>query len=693
VVYDDEGNVQFKGDSVFDLEVTSYDIQATGIPNTYNLGDDGVVEPGECIEIDQVVVKNSGGIPLPAGSLLEFPSWKKQDYLMYESLPESDTYSGSCILPMIMVGESYDCNFKFKGRVAQVPSPVFIEYDCSLGVYIGYPPNRLNAMLRISSYGSILTSPFEPSSLVHRDLKVQYPIRIEMVEAPTQLGLEVDRGTLNITIANISNRDYGSADCTFNSVKMIIYFDPRFDMHRSDVTENQKYGLSMFEEEIPFIECKGCVTKTYQFSAKSNAQFFERNRISIHLYLRNKLIEITDVFVRISPTFIPIDPEDSHPYDCLFVTDSHISRFEFLRYQRIFHSLQLKVSYWDLEKYNGLSMNNTGTDWTTGNPFQGKSIIFPLKNSQNDYRYLDPIHLFQILKKEERKVSTHGGVLFIGTIPHLVLQTQWFESTLTDDIPAEDLTSRFIIGKPKGQDLQQLCMDFMKKKEEENPSKLLKFDSCDLNPEKVKGLGKFVVGTAKFKTLPLNACDNVLILSSKGNSSEDYLIRDNVNANLLDPAYISIPFTSNYVKAIMSVISVLPPKRRILLLTDNVPLRDWQFTLPTTPKMNPLDISLYDLVAWSLYKDMKNEMSYNDCEPVICKQVHSQVNDLGKLWSQLNDYHLEMSLVCILFAFKKVKKQMKWNSSFSSIVKNKLQNLQNHIQPIGTGYAKCIEIG
>ena len=87
---------------------------------------------------------------------------------------------------------------------------------------------------------------------------------------------------------------------------------------------------------------------------ESCAELFDWCHWEADLYLRDKLIEYNSEKIRVSPFYIPSTPST----DVLFVTNQHISRKEFVFWQRILENVGANVDFWDTQRYNGLSVDS-----------------------------------------------------------------------------------------------------------------------------------------------------------------------------------------------------------------------------------------------------------------------------------------------------------------------------------------------
>ena len=102
------------GDNVMKKEAGSRYNATVESLNVVPMCDDGVLEPHERICISGLQIHNNGGLDLPKGALISFPS---SEMIKYEScqieIPEH----------AVPARKKYTCPFKFFGRISDLAPP------------------------------------------------------------------------------------------------------------------------------------------------------------------------------------------------------------------------------------------------------------------------------------------------------------------------------------------------------------------------------------------------------------------------------------------------------------------------------------------------------------------------------------------------------------------------------------------
>ena len=277
-----------QGSSLFDLAVTSFQLFA--------VEDDGIFEPGESVFISNVTVTNTGGMILPPGTMIQFPTLNNSS--------KHPFFSSNMIYAIpqpILPGGIFQIPFQFYGTIGDVA-----------------PPNvngPFSAVMAIQSSASLLTSPFDQGFLLN-NYNVTYPIKIAPLTQPSQLG-RCEKGTVTVHFHNISTIIYGSQSMNSERqhLSFVISFDPRFTVHN----EPNLNGVNAIEEDIPLIHPSMTYSRSFQIELNDLAQFFETVPFKVSLKLRGKIIENMESSIRLTPNYYPTSPTQNH-YDVLLFT-------------------------------------------------------------------------------------------------------------------------------------------------------------------------------------------------------------------------------------------------------------------------------------------------------------------------------------------------------------------------------------
>ena len=333
---------------------TRFDAHVTNLRVTSAV-DDGIFEPNERIAVSGILVVNSGGLPLPVGATSLIPSTR--------TIKFDPTKFG---LPTIMPGQTFEIPVTYYGRIFDQP-----------------PPNVPGPFVSSAEFHpriEMLGRPFEKSFL-QQTLVVQYPIKTAFLRCRENLG----RGEVNVLeigLQNISGLPYGDCPRSGGTVGLQIHLDARLIPVGSSsisttytVTYDPSIRDSLYVRVHEILPGKTMKVEI-AVQMESCAELFDRCHWEADLYLRDKLIEYNSEKIRVSPFYIPSIPSA----DVLFVTNQHITRKEFVFWQRILENVGANVDFWDTQRYNGLSVDShTGQvhEVTWKGRYGGKIILFP----------------------------------------------------------------------------------------------------------------------------------------------------------------------------------------------------------------------------------------------------------------------------------------------------------------------------
>ena len=151
---------------------------------------------------------------------------------------------------------------------------------------------------------------------------------------------------------NISGLPYGDCPRSGGTVGLQIHLDARLIPVGSSnisttytVTYDPSIRDSLYVRVHEILPGKTIKVET-AVQMESCAELFDRCHWEADLYLRDKLIEYNFEKIRVSPFYIPSTPST----DVLFVTNQHISRKEFVFWQRILENVGANVDFWDTQK-------------------------------------------------------------------------------------------------------------------------------------------------------------------------------------------------------------------------------------------------------------------------------------------------------------------------------------------------------
>ena len=303
----------------------------------------GVYRPNQPITVSDVLVRNNGGLPLPKGAKLFFPSTKTVYFVrtVYE-LPE--------IPPMTSITVSEE----FKGRIFDQPTP--------------NQPGSFTGEASFSPQIELLGRPFD-NSLTH-SLEVAYPVRLNFALSSKDVSIG-EISVLEVGVENTSTVSFGSASGCQGTACVRLHLDShliplgiqptlpeagepeegeRGEAFSFQVTHNPNIQDSVWVK-IRELQPGASLTIPIAFLMDPSAHLCDTYVWQAALYYKGKHVEYLTQEVRVTPAYTPPSSPSSLG-DVLMVTNEMISSAEFVLWQKIFDILGVNVDYWDANKRN-----------------------------------------------------------------------------------------------------------------------------------------------------------------------------------------------------------------------------------------------------------------------------------------------------------------------------------------------------
>jgi hypothetical protein len=555
VVSSADGGVLYQAGTRYEAEVTNLKVVSAI--------DDGIFEPNERILVSEVMVVNSGGLPLPEGVTTFMPSTKT---IKFE--PTQFDLPSDRLFP----DQSFVIPITYYGRIFDQPPPNV--------------PGPFVSSAEFHPRAELLGRPFEKSFL-HQKLVVQYPVKLEYLRCSENLG-RGEVSILEIGVQNISTMPYGSCVGSGGKVVVRLHMDARlipvgsanigFNAVPYTITYDPTIPDSMYIQlhEIP---PRQTVNVQVTIQMESRAELFDRCHWQADLYLRDKLIEYNFEKVRVTPFYIPRDP----PADILLVTSEAITRKEFVYWQRILEVLKVSVDFWDTTRYNGFSLDSaSGTrhQVTWEGRYSGKMIMYPHCDLQLLLGVDVPRHFHGTDYRESTLREFHSSMLLFlpdsevhGRIAerfsdlgdkHVLRHLSAVEATL--EIPETVRYGGKHISRPGScfvtpQPYLNWEKKYLKKLEKERPTQAPTVLSRQVN---IKSTGRFSYeyGQVDIRHIPLLRSSKFLVVDGAGGSVVN-MSSDDVH---LIPSSSQIPLASNYGQVFLLVLHGLPMLNKIKLL-------------------------------------------------------------------------------------------------------------------------------
>ena len=573
VTFKSNGEIQQESNARYDITINKLTIKSATI-------DDGVFEPNERIAVSGIVVRNTGGLSLPTGASVFFPSTESVSF-------EPTRYN----IPELPPNKSGTIPVTFYGRIFDIPSP--------------NTPGPFQSHVEFHPRAELLGRPFE-KSFMHQKLTVQYPVRLSGLQSQESMG-RGEVSLLAIKIENISRVAYGSCEGSGGTVVLQLHMDSRIIPVGRGPTSSAAYTVtydptirdSMYIE-LHKIPPKDIVTIYIFAQMESRAELFDHCYWQADLYLRGKLIEYQFRDIRVSPTYIPCNP----PADVLFVTSEAISRKEFVFWQRICQLLGVSVDFWDTSKQKGLSVDTETkachkVSWQ--GRYLGKMILYPHCKLSMLFGS-DIAHHFHGSSYQSGSTPEYSSsmVLFMPPSPvsteNLMLKHL---SKANGSIEFKEYGGKHV-GKPTSSDYEKWEEKQMKTLEKEVPSQTPVLLGRTVNIQSVKGLMKYSYGEVDIRRVPILRSSKFLVVDGAGGSVTGNMGFDDAN---LSPNSTDIPLASNFGQSFLATLYGLPMQCKLNLLKNtskgDAPTSKVCFSLPNKAALSKEELVMIT-AAWEI---------------------------------------------------------------------------------------------
>ena len=616
VVQSSDGNVLHEAGTRFDAEITSLTV-TPGV-------NDGVYEPNQRITVKNIVVKNSGGLPLPPGCKLSLPSSQTVRF-------ENTVYT----LPEILPNESLALPATFSGRIFDL-APT-------------NEPGPFSAEASFTPRIELLGRPFEKCSR-EKTIKVTYPVKL-----PYALSISnVSRGevvTLDIGIENTSSVVYGSCPDSFGSVRVRVHMDARLIplgvIEKENSSESIPYSVTYdpLQRDSLFIEVKQIkpgetLMMSVAVQMDSLAELCDKCVWQAVLYFKGKRIEYRSKEIRISPAYTP-PSESSQLGDILMVTSDSISRDQFLYWQKIFEILNVSVDFWDAN-YRKASTPESPPPYSTASPqaeppkeilpqfchlYSGKVILYP----HCDLDLLPPREIVQHFHGQDSsgalRDSNSSMLLFLkSSFPesledytnrlsgHTRLLKHLVSAEKRIQLPPDAYSGVHIVtpGTFISPDwfMKRSRLRTLKSLEIEAPARSVALIKCTNQIRRTSRV-KYVYGSMDVRRVPLLRSCNFQCVDCTG---RNYLAMG-MDDPLFTPSSREFPLGSNFAQALLAVLSSLPLRCKLNLLKKPVDKSSPQYVKFHLP--NGLKLKKRDLAVICIASDIADEML--SCSDVVSR--------------------------------------------------------------------------
>ncbi|XP_064636852.1 uncharacterized protein LOC135493433 [Lineus longissimus] len=573
---------------------------------------DGIFEPNEKIFVNGLVVQNVGEMYCPDGAEVTFKSTQTVNFV-----------PAKYVLPVIESAHRFDVPETYVGRIFDVPCPN------SPGAYKG--------SAEVISRVHMLNRPFD-SGFRKVTLDVQYPIKLESINAPSQMG-RGEENFVHVTLKNISTMPYGDGMDSGGFLEVRVRLDRRIlPVAKQELMENQPYMLTFHpatrdsvHARIYHIAPNSTLTVTLPIYMEGGAELFDRCLVQADVFLRGKLIEYNQHLIRVCPYYVKRDP----PADVLLVTGPEITRPHFILWQTMFEMLDVTLDFWDVERYNGMSLDSTTSQRhpvTWLDRYGGRMILYPFNTPQN---VLGEDIVSHFYRGGDLSEDQDSSVLLLTNNRDLAdpkVYMKRMNEELTRWQPAVDLGNRFggkHLFHPEfcaccccSNPAKRKAKSILKKLEERNSMNSYILYSKTVNYEK-RATFTYDYGSLDVRSVPLHRGSNFHLVNN------ELLLQLGLDDVKLTPAATEIPLGSNFGQVLLMVILNLPLHAKTHLLESGQ--SDGPKRLLTTP--NGAKFTLRRLTVMSLEEYLCFEIMAKPRMPARFELLVQEIQNNGQVYA------------------------------------------------------------
>ena len=632
VIKSSNGDILHQAESRYAAEITTLTV-TPGV-------NDGIYEPNQRISVKDVTVLNTGGLPLPAGSKLFFPSSETVRF-------EDTVYT----LPEISPNKSFVVPTSFSGRIFDLAP--------------ANEPGPFSTQAVFAPRIELLGRPFEKSS-IEQTLPVMYPVKLPFALSRSN----VSRGevtTLDVGIENVSSVTYGTCPDSAGSLRVRVHMDARLipvgivspsgqqsngeDCSLYSVTYDptERDGLYI---EVTKINPGEMLVVSVAVQMDPLAELCDTCVWQAVLYFKGKRIEYRLKEIRISPAYTP-PSKPSQLGDILMITSDNISREQFQYWQKIFEILNVSVDFWD-SNYRKESTDEQTPQISTASAidesskqklpqfcqmYSGKVILYP-HCDLDSLTAKEITHHFhgttqdgtEALKDKNSSMllflkSTFPESLEDYTIQHAgnarllrhLCSSQEKIKLPVDAYSGHHLLTPGTLISPQWS-MKRSRQSTMKKVEGETPSQSVALVKCT-NRIRQTSRNKYTYGSMDIRRVPLLRSCNFQCIDCTGTN----FVAMGTDDPLLTPNSREFPLGSNFGQVFLSVLNSLPLRCKLTILkkpVDKTSPHYVKFHLP-----NGLKLKKRDLAAICIASDITNELLNRPERPTrmtaVCEDIES----------------------------------------------------------------------
>eukprot|EP01122_Echinamoeba_exundans_P018086 TRINITY_DN9999_c0_g1_i1.p1 TRINITY_DN9999_c0_g1~~TRINITY_DN9999_c0_g1_i1.p1 ORF type:complete len:957 (+),score=112.25 TRINITY_DN9999_c0_g1_i1:45-2915(+) len=349
--------VSFRANDMYNLSLKSFNVVS-------NLAD-GVVQPGDTMQLVNVIVTNTGSLPLPAGTLIRFGQHESNNVLSLVGP------LNPIALPLLLPGQDY-----------VLPEPVV----CAVA---DLHPRQRAGLARAQGYGTVgLLNMY--GSVIGRfalgetiKANIEWPVALKAFTIPKDCSLGTNF-KFKITLDNISSKPFTME--RQDGIRVRLWIDrrvaPKIGRAQDAPLDSP---LIPFDVRVPSLEALRSMDLVVNLPLSPTAPIenYDKFAIEIELFYNNILIQWSEASIRVSPSYSPDARQD-----VVFFTGSWLDKDSFHVWELLFRKLGLAFQVWDVDYIGSfvrrVEENGTETTWRRPGGPDRRILLMPVPQIGNN---------------------------------------------------------------------------------------------------------------------------------------------------------------------------------------------------------------------------------------------------------------------------------------------------------------------
>ena len=432
-------------------EVSTYQSRYNLALINYNIApedQDGILEPGEKVMIQQLTLKNTGGMPTPTSTKIRL-FLKNSKYSIAEAVDLE-------IPKSLAAGETYTfnpetLNFVIKNNIFEIADQERIQWSDHI-----QPFAEMNEVKR----------PFTQFSNP-RSIEITYPIEIEPIVTSRAIA-PGESATVVFRIKNISTKDFGSSSEIKRQINLFIRkTNGDLDTQNFEFKDSLGNPWDMQKgilKAIDHLKAGESAIVEGNLHIKDNAEAFTQAEFGVRLDLTTPAgaTKVTSIQDRSTSFSVSKVYRKDPSANVLLIINQSITKKQIAAYETMITDLGLKPVVWDISFYGEMALNKILQGGTSlKSDFAGMNIVILNNEFETNSGAVSATQLFSHTELAQAAAKDRIGTLIIGGNQTIISQSM--ELATTDEIPEINITKWKLWGKPNNNQLELIAQNKFKK--------------------------------------------------------------------------------------------------------------------------------------------------------------------------------------------------------------------------------------